>query len=352
MPVYLDRPLASHELLHTNGSLRRSPVQFAESNARCLDIGLINNMPDRALHATERQFISLLDAAADGIVVRLSLFALADVPRGDSGRSHLGRFYSSVESLWNRQLDGLIVTGTEPHTSNLADEPYWNSLVKVLEWADCSTHSTVLSCLSAHAGLLHFDGIVRRRLAEKCFGVFECTRESQHPLTAGAPSEFPMPQSRWNEIPENELAARGYLVLSRSRDAGVDILARQRQSLFVFFQGHPEYEADTLFLEYRRDVGRYLRRERDICPSVPRGYFDTATAHALRAFQERVLHDRREEAFADFPAVYAGKSLEVSWSRAAVSIYGNWLAYLCAQKERRQSRCDIRVNMLGSGVGL
>jgi hypothetical protein len=38
-------------------------------------------MPDAALESTERQFRSLLDAAADGIAVRRSLYALPDIPR-------------------------------------------------------------------------------------------------------------------------------------------------------------------------------------------------------------------------------------------------------------------------------
>jgi homoserine trans-succinylase len=42
------------------------------------------------------------------------------------------------------------------------------------------------------------------------------------------------------------------------------MVVKQRNSLLVFFQGHLEYEAQTLLLEYRRDVGRYLRREREL----------------------------------------------------------------------------------------
>jgi hypothetical protein len=47
----------------------------------CLTIGLVNNMPDAACEATERQFIDLLRAATSGTVVRLKLFSIADVPR-------------------------------------------------------------------------------------------------------------------------------------------------------------------------------------------------------------------------------------------------------------------------------
>src|SRR6516162_9581086 len=70
---------------------------------RCVNIGLINNMPDAALEATERQFLTLLDSAADGILVRLCLYALPDVPRNDWGRQRIKRFYSGLESLWSAQ---------------------------------------------------------------------------------------------------------------------------------------------------------------------------------------------------------------------------------------------------------
>ena len=113
----------------------------------------------------------------------------------------------------------------------------------------------------------------RRTFSDKCFGIFECARVSDHPLTAGAPSRLQMPHSRWNDIPEDALTSCGYRVLTRSEDAGVDTFVKQRKSLFVFFQGHPEYEANTLLLEYRRDIRRFLRRERDTYPPMPQGYF-------------------------------------------------------------------------------
>jgi homoserine O-succinyltransferase len=103
-------------------------------------------MPDGALEATERQFLALLDAAADGIVVRLTTYALPDIPRTERGRRHVESFYSPVSDLWSSHLDGLIVTGTEPRAQNLEDEPYWESLTRVLEWAEHHTHSTVWSC--------------------------------------------------------------------------------------------------------------------------------------------------------------------------------------------------------------
>ena len=314
------------ERLHRAATTRRrEPVPTR------LDIGLVNNMPDAALHATERQFLALLQAAADDIDIHLTLYTLPEVPRGDFGREHVSR-YSDLRDLWKSHHDGLIVTGTEPRAADLRDEPYWESLTSVLEWAEGHTYSTILSCLAAHAGVLHLDGIARRPLGDKRFGVFECVRVSDHPLTAAAPSHLQVPQSRWNEIPEEALLACGYRVLTRS-DAGVDAFVKQRKSLFVFFQGHPEYEAPTLLLEYRRDIGRFLRRERETYPPMPHGYFDEETAKALTVLRERALVDRRAELLAEFPTEVAAGKVANTWRSTAESLYRNWLQYISAQKQ-------------------
>jgi homoserine O-succinyltransferase len=333
MPVYLNGDPSTYNRLA--GSTFRSDAEYDECSAQCIHIGLINNMPDGALQATERQFLTLLESAAGDILVHLSLYAVPEVPRGEWGRAHLARFYSDIDELWDSQLDGLIVTGTEPRASNLTEEPYWQTLTSIFEWADHKTYSTICSCLAAHAAVLHMDGIGRSRLGDKRSGVFDLELASVHQLTTGIPAPLKVPHSRWNDLPEDELERCGYRVLMRSKDAGVDTFIKQRSSLFVFLQGHPEYEANALLLEYRRDVGRFLRGERDTYPQLPHGYFDQSTIDALAQIHERAMSDRCEELLADFPVALVEKGLASTWHPMAARLYGNWMRYLCAQKERR-----------------
>jgi homoserine O-succinyltransferase len=314
---------------------RQDFIDFRESSSNCLEIGVVNNMADAALEATERQFRSLLAAVADGIVVRLTFYALPDVPRGDSGRDYVRNSCCDIRDLWDQRLDGLIVTGTEPCTSNIIDEPYWGSFTRLLEWAEHHTHSTVWSCLAAHAAVLHLDGVARQTLPDKRFGVFDCTAVSKDPLTADAPSRLHVPHSRWNDVPEDALLECGYRVLIRSAEAGVDMFVKQRKSLFVFVQGHPEYEADTLLREYRRDIRRFLTHERETYPSIPVGYFNQATVRALKAFENRARADRTEEMLSGLPISPATGAVINTWQPTAVRVYRNWLLQLCAQKQRR-----------------
>ena len=340
MPVCFDSNYTSDsravraKLLHA-----RPPAEFQQRPRKCITIGLINNMPDGALDATEHQFLSLLDVASEDILVRLSFHALPNVPRNESGARHVTKFYSSVEKLLRSKLDGLIVTGREPLSSNLRDEPYWESLTAVIDWAKDNTYSTVWSCLAAHAALLHMDGIGRVKSKDKHCGVFACERLSDHPLTTDTPLCFSLPHSRWNGIPEDALTSRGYSVLTRAPDAGVDTFVKQHKSLFVFFQGHPEYDSYTLLLEYRRDIGRYLRGEATTYPLMPRSYFDHETMMALTALQAEAISRPREDLLADILTALGKSRIENTWHSTATCIYRNWLEYICAQKQLRLRGC-------------
>src|SRR6202012_1542419 len=89
-----------------------------------------------------------------------------------------------------------------------------------------------------------------------------------------------VPHSRRNSLAESALTARGYQILSRLGDGGVDLFTRSSPSLFVFSQGHPEYGAATLGPEYLRDGGRFLRGEAER-PAIPENYFDRMTEDRL-----------------------------------------------------------------------
>jgi len=322
--------------------LRLPHSELPEPSGGSIRIGLINNMPDAAFKATERQFVSLLDAASESIEVQLSLYTLPSIPRTEPNVRRAASHYSSVEMLWNAGLDGpdgldgLIVTGKDPVSADLRDEPCWQMMTQVIEWARENTHSTVWSCLAAHAAVLHMDGIGRRRNGDKYFGVFECARVSEHPLLAGAPLRFNVPHSRWNGVGTEDLEACGYRVLARTADGGVDTFVKEGKSLFVFFQGHPEYESDTLLREYRRDVERYFRREASAHPSIPRGYFDHATERALAALREKAMSGPDDELCAQLATALKTSAIENTWYRTAARIYRNWLEQIRARQNASQ----------------
>lgn len=320
MPLDLDpRPAAS------------APHSLPSHGGLSIVIGLLNNMPDPALEATENQFAALLGAAAGSYRVRLRLSYLPEVPRGPAALQRIESSYWPLEELLRQRPDALIVTGTEPRAPALCDEPYWGRFVDVLQWAERHTISSIWSCLAAHAAVQLLDGISRQRLPEKHFGVFEHQLRAGDPLLAGITAPLLMPHSRWNDLPLEQLRRSGYRMLSWAEDSGADFFIKERNSLFCFFQGHPEYERTTLFREYRRDVGRYLNGQQASYPPLPPRYLTPAASEALQAFQRRAVTQRDPQLFAQFPAS-AADGAQSGWQGAAADIYGNWLRHIAAVK--------------------
>jgi homoserine O-succinyltransferase/O-acetyltransferase len=298
-----------------------------------VSLALINNMPDAALEDTELQFFELLDIASGDLPVLLKLYSLTGIPRADRGERHLNSFYWGMEDLWNSRFDGVIMTGTEPRCPDLRDETYWPLLTQVLDWAERNTASTILSCLAAHAGVLHSDGIGRHRLGDKQFGVFDFAKIADDQITNGTPDIVCFPHSRWNEVRAEELTANGYHVLTQSAEGGVDsFVKKKKRSLFVHFQGHPEYGAQTLLKEYRRDIKRFLRGERETYPSMPKGYFEATASSLLNHFREIAVSARREEVMESFPESAVGETLQKTWQSSAATVYRNWLQYVVTRK--------------------
>jgi homoserine O-succinyltransferase len=300
-----------------------------------LEIGLLNNMPDTALQATERQFVRVLQAAAAKRVVHLHFYSLPTVARSAEARAHLDVAYHDIADLRHARLDGLIVTGAEPKTELLQQEPYWPELSGIIDWAKANTASTIWSCLAAHAAVLHLDHVARRRLPAKCSGVFASERAAVDPLIDGLRWPLRIFHSRHNDLAEGDLIANGYGVLTRAPGAGVDIFVKRYQSLFVFFQGHPEYDPLSLRGEYLRDVGRFLNSTQENYPAAPAGYFDRETAAALDDLHLRALAKPDHAMVAECRAILDRADVSFDRRGAAGTIFRNWLAYLAISKAAR-----------------
>ncbi|MBR0725989.1 homoserine O-succinyltransferase MetA [Bradyrhizobium manausense] len=320
-----DQGIASPALVPAEGDLARN------HGGTELTIGLINNMPDTALKATERQFMKLLQAAAGPRSIRFHCFSLPSVKRSPEAKWHVESEYSDLADLKRQTFDGLIVTGAEPVAPELDQEPYWRDLTELIDWAKSNTRSTIWSCLAAHAAVLHLDRVERQRLPTKCHGIFDCVAVSSDSLMRDAPAPLKVSHSRLNEVAEQDLAQAGYQVLTRSAQAGVDVFTRQYDSRFVFFQGHPEYDALSLQREYLRDIGRYLARERESYPHLPVSYFDAATEVKLVRFEKRARHQRHPALTNELPALTLRS--DIAAGTAAAALFRNWLQYLGANTD-------------------
>jgi len=304
---------------------------FGQRGTRAtLHIGLVNNMPDAFLRATELQFARLLKEAAGGFDVRLHLFAMPEIVRSADVRSRMDGFYADAAAIPEAGMDALIVTGAEQHVERLNDEPYWRALTRLMDWAAGGTAATLFSGVAAHAAVLHFDSVRRRPLPKKLSGVFASLRAAEDILLTGIPARATTPHSRKHGLLESDLTSHGYRVLARLTDGSVDLFVREGRSRLVFLQGHPEYGADTLGREYLSDMALFLKGEGER-PQIPENYFDRVTENALQALAGRAAQ------FADYTEVVTGAVPLQSWRGTTLRLFANWISSIAAEKPRRRT---------------
>lgn len=298
-----------------------------------IEVALVNNMPDQALAATKVQFERLAYAGGQGLAINWRSYSFANQPRSDTARRYLEQSHEDIEALYRRGADALIVTGAEPRAPRIQDEPFWSDMQRLIEWARSNTVSTVWSCLAAHAAVLHLDGIERRRMNAKLSGVFMCDRAVSDWRGSSRAKNVIVPHSRYNDLPRMELERRGYKVASYSREVGVDSFWRREPSLFVFLQGHPEYDADSLLKEYRRDVIRFVSREREDYPSPPAGTFAASTITELEALRIEATTRPTPNVISKLDSVLSKRKCRSNWAGDTARLYRDWLEIVSRERK-------------------
>jgi homoserine O-succinyltransferase len=122
-----------------------------------------------------------------------------------------------------------------------------------------------------------------------------------------------------------DVARAGYRILTHSPEAGVDAFVRPGGAPALYFQGHPEYDADTLAREYLRDVGRFLRGERPLHPPMPHGYFDARTQRILANMTRCGEQAPRPELIADYAGIVEAAAPKPIWRATGLGLVGGWL---------------------------
>ena len=297
-----------------------------------LCVALVNNMPDAALEATERQFARLVSDSRGELTVRMDLYALSSVPRSFATRRAMASRYGALADLIAAPPDALIVTGGAPRAAELVDEPYWAELMRLIDWAHSGAIvATLYSCLAAHAAVLVADGVRRRRLPAKLCGVYGVEVVQRHELTEGLASPL-IPHSRYNGLDAHELADYGYSILTYSKTTGVDYFVKEGATLEAFWQGHPEYEADTLARELRRDWRSFLAGAPP--PPLPENYLSPLAYARIKTDLAYIAQGRAAPAPLSPLASLVPET--ASWIQTSRPLMGAFLA----AAQRRQRRRD------------
>lgn len=267
---------------------------------RALRVLLLNLMPTKIV--TETQILRKLSNTP--LQVEIELLRPITHEAKNVSEQHLDTFYTSFDEVKDKRYDGMIITGAPVELLDFEDVDYWEELCSIMDWADEHVHSTLHICWGAQAGIYYHYGVDKHVLSKKLTGVFshELIKASS-PLVRGFDDVFYAPHSRYTEVKKNDIEAHPQLeVIASSEEAGVYI-AKSVDSKNFFVFGHPEYDRDTLAIEYSRDLKRVEQGLLESAP-LPQHYFTN-----------------------DDPALPPVST----WRSQAQLLYGNWLNYYVYQ---------------------
>jgi homoserine O-succinyltransferase len=339
MPLVAHNNLPAFDRLRAEGIRVLPPNRAAQQDIRELHVGLLNMMPDAALAATERQFFRLVGESNPIAQFYVHPFTLPELPRSSKARAYIDQYYEPYEKVKAEGLDALIVTGANVVGPELANQPFWEPLKDVIDWATDKVTSTLCSCLATHAMLQFRYGQHRIPQPEKIWGVFQHRVVDRiHPLVNDVNTRFDVPHSRWNAITREQFDAAGLRVLAESEEIGVHLATSADGLRVIFFQGHPEYDTISLLKEYKREVLAYAAGSRKDYPPYPRNYLHVRELAVLDEYRLRLdaaLSAGSE--IPEFPEALIADQLDNTWHDTAEAVVGNWMGavYQVTHSDRR-----------------
>lgn len=264
MPIRIPDALPATEILEGENIFVMTEFRALHQDIRPLRVLILNLMPTKI--ATETQIMRKLSNTP--LQIEVELLRTKSHEAKNVSAQHLETFYRTFDEVRQEHFDGLIITGAPVEQLAFEDVDYWDELVEIMDWSAINVHSTLHICWGAQAGLYHHYGIQKYPLPAKASGVFEHRIvKPSSPLVRGIDDRFCAVHSRNTEVRAADVDAEPTLeTIAVSDEVGLYIVKSVDSRRFFIF-GHPEYDRDTLRLEYERDVAA------GIDPEVPAHYF-------------------------------------------------------------------------------
>ncbi|HTY39220.1 MAG TPA: homoserine O-succinyltransferase [Bacteroidota bacterium] len=240
--------------LEQRGVLCISEDEANRADIRPLRVGILNIMPKGEAYEPYLLFpLSRTIIQIEPVWIRLHSHSYKS-----TDLDHLTSYYDYFENaIAKTPLDGLVVTGAPVEEMEYEQVSYWDEITTILTFARQNITSTFGICWGGMA-LAKMVGIEKEMFRQKLFGVFETRNlDRSHPITGELDDMFWCVQSRHSGISDKVLEGeheRGRINLLAHSDNGGYTIFESSDRRFLMHLGHPEYEAQRLVEEYRRDA--------------------------------------------------------------------------------------------------
>ena len=264
MPIKIPDGLPAAETLRSENIFVMTESRAAHQDIRPLSVLILNLMPKKI--ETETQLMRKLSNTP--LQVSIDLLRIDDHVSKNTPKAHIDTFYESFDEVRDRYYAGMIITGAPLGTVPFAQVKYWKTFVEIAEWSKSHVTCTMFLCWAAQAALNVFYDMPKRTLAEKLSGVYWHNRaHSNDPLIRGFDDIFLAPHSHFASFQTEDILRESDLHILASSDEVGMYLGVSPDRKQVYLTGHPEYDAETLHNEYRRDIRAGLN------PKMPKNYY-------------------------------------------------------------------------------
>lgn len=270
MPIKIPDSLPARATLESENIFVMTEHRAMHQDIRPLKLLLLNLMPTKIV--TETQLLRKLSNTP--LQIQVELLQTASYVGHYTDSSHLDSFYTTFDQIQDKNYDGMIITGAPVENLDFTQVDYWDELCQIMDWTTHHVHSTLHICWGAQAALYHHYGVPKYTLPKKLFGVFDHqVLKPTSPFFRGFDDVFCAPHSRYTEVRAEDILQTPQLeLLSTSPEAGV-FAVKTEDSRRFFLLGHPEYDPNTLALEYQRDQAKGIPID------IPQHYFHQDDPH-------------------------------------------------------------------------
>src|SRR5574344_27242 len=264
MPIKITDALPAASILTAEKVFVMTETRAVHQDIRPLHVLILNLTPKKI--ETETQFLRKLSNTPLQVIV--DLLRIDDHVSKNTPKAHLDSFYRSFDDVKDKFYDGMIITGAPLGKVAFEEVKYWDTLNEIMKWSTEHVTCTMFNCWAAQAALNVFYGLQKQTRVTKLSGVFK-HRKSQvsDPLIRGFDDYFLAPHSRYANFETKFIEDNTDLEILADSDATGVYLAVSPDRRQVYVTGHPEYDAQTLDNEYRRDLNA------GISPTIPENYY-------------------------------------------------------------------------------
>ena len=129
MPIRTQSDLPAKEILENENIFVMDEFRAMHQDIRTLQVLILNNMPVK--QDTELQLLRALSNTP--LQVDVTFMNVKSHVSLNTSASHLNKFYTTLDEIYDKKFDGMIVTGAPVEDISFEEVDYWKEMCEIFD---------------------------------------------------------------------------------------------------------------------------------------------------------------------------------------------------------------------------